>query len=128
MIHLTGPLLYSTGAGFKLEYCMRIPTIIQSFIADMFWTGNWNIVWLLLFISLFNLKQRIIIAEVKILGFSLTVFLITYALLFLSTPIYMYLADHSGSLLSRLFLHFFPLIPLLIVFLNAPLENHKDSI
>ena len=125
IIHLNGPVMHGTAVDIKMEYLTRIPTIIKKIIKEMFWLGNWNLLWLLLLVSFLNLKRRIQVLEIKILIFSLFAFLTTNFLLFLCTPVYNFLSDLS--LLSRWFLHFFPLIPLLIIFLNAPLSSNQEN-
>ncbi len=110
---------------FHLDQLHRVPVILEQFLNNLFYSGNWNILWLLFVLSLIRYPQRKKISEIRILIFGLLLFFLAHFLLFLLTPSFSFIAsfNQESSVLSRLFLHFFPLIPLLIIFLNAPFNS-----
>ena len=111
-----------------LENLKRIPLIIKMFSEDIFLSGNWNIIWFLLVLSLVvnfgKIRKRI---EVKLLLIALIMFFGLYFSIALFTTEFMWVAgSKSPTTLSRLILHFFPLATLLIVLLNYP-EGPREN-
>jgi len=100
----------------------RIPAIFSSFWTDLFISGNWNIIWFLLVISLaVNIGKIGKRLEAKYLLFALAMFFGLYFGLSCFTSEFVWIAgEKSSTTISRLILHFFPLAPLLIVLLNYP--------
>jgi len=97
----------------------RIPGILYDFFWNIFLSGNWNITWIILLISLISYKKKARnLNESALLLFSLFMFFITYLVLLTFTSA---LIDNPTTL-SRVFIHFFPLCPLLIIQLNYPLS------
>jgi len=106
------------------DYLVRFPVIVYDFFSNLFFSGNWNIVWSLLLISLLlhaRKFQRSI--EIKMLSLSLFLFFLTYFIFLTFTSA---LIDNTG-LLSRIILHFFPISVLLIIFLNYPSEASQKK-
>jgi len=100
---------------FTAEHLAKWPIIINNFASNLFFSGNWNIIWFLLFISLIcHSKKFWHSIEIKLLAFPLLMFFIIYFIVLTLTPA---MISNSG-LISRVILHFFPLSVLLIIFLN----------
>ncbi len=118
-------------SGFELswENMDRVPVVIKSFLRDMFLSGNWNIVWALLVVSLIvhakRLKAR---REAGILLAALLMFFGLYFALSLFTTEFVWIAgEKSGAGLSRLIMQFYPLAPLIIVLLNCPDDGGRKE-
>jgi len=105
---------------FNWQNLARIKVILWRFLEDFFLSGNWNILWFLLAVSLFVRRASITKNfQTKILLLLLLLYLGFYFIIALFTANFISIAgSHSYTVLSRLILHFFPLCPLLIVFLN----------
>jgi len=102
----------------------RINIIFLRFFKNFFLSGNWNILWFLLAVSLFVRRANIAKSfQTKFLLLILFLYLGLYFVVSLFTPNFVSIAgSHSYTALSRLILHFFPLCPILIVFLNYTKE------
>ena len=105
---------------FTLSSLERIPVILNSFGENFFLSGNWNLVWFILAVSLaMNGKRLIRNMETRLLFIALVLSVGMYTSMSLLTTMFIWI---SGSWniagLSRLVLHFFPLASLLIVLLN----------
>lgn len=100
----------------------RILVISQGFITNLFYSGNWNLIWLvLLFSMIINFKRIKIYVEVRIFLLALTIFFAMY----FAIPIFTINIIYHPTLLSRTILHFFPLSVILIILLNHPLGSHQ---
>lgn len=107
---------------FTLNNLMRIPSILFSFWNDLFFSGNWNILWMILVISILCNWRKILRYEpVRLLSTALLAFFGLYFLNALLTTNYIWISGAKhGSTLPRLILHFFPVCPMLITLLNVP--------
>ncbi len=95
---------------------------------SFFYSGNWNILWFLLFINLFlNVKKVYAYPAIRFLMIATGLFLGWYFLTFTITS--GFLLYNGGTAddfsFSRTILQFFPLVVVLIVLLNALPENEK---
>jgi hypothetical protein len=115
-----------TKIDFTWEKLALIPEILNSFRENLFFSGNWGIVWFMLLISLVHFPRKKHNAELKLLGITLVLFFGLYFSTALFTINFIWIAGDLGSTgLSRLFLHFYPLSVLLIVLLNYPLHHNE---
>jgi len=106
------------------EHLSRLPVIMSDFASILFLSGNWNIIWFLLCISLlFHCKIFWHSMALKLLAFPLLMFFVIYFTFLTFTSAEM--VNVSFGLLSRVILHFYPLSVLLIILLNDP--NFPDS-
>jgi len=107
---------------FTLASLGRIPLILLSFFNDLFLSGNWNILWFILLVSIFaNRKKLMKYVPTRTFFIALLLFLGLYFINSLVTTNFEWIAGaKQGSTLPRLVLHFFPICPILIVLLNAP--------
>lgn len=96
----------------------RVPIILGEFKEVLLFSANWNIIWFLLLASLFLLPGGIKHKEVQWLAITILMFLGFYFLLMLLVTIHFDFIMNMPELLPRLFLHFYPLAPLLIILLN----------
>jgi hypothetical protein len=113
---LTGvPVSERIQFGFPWEHLDRIPSIVTQFGWNLFLTGNWNIIWLLLFLSLLQVNCKKASPETQALMITTGMFFFLYFTIAWLTPNFIWLA---GSLaydgLTRVILHFFPLSTILI--------------
>jgi hypothetical protein len=104
--------------------------ILMAFLDALFSGSNFNLLWLLLIFSILGGISRLKrIQEIKYLCLSLIAFFLIYIAFLMSTKA---LIDYPTTL-SRIILHFFPICPMLIILLNAPLnpvlhkQNHNRS-
>jgi hypothetical protein len=115
-----------TGIFLSLSNFKLFPDVFMSFFNNLFLSGNWNIIWFVLFISFMHLPAKIKNKEVWIILLSLFLFFALYFLTGMFTSNYIWIGGiKSDTTLSRLILHFFPLATLLIVLLNYP-EDFKE--
>ncbi|MDB4349596.1 hypothetical protein OAA99_01425 [Omnitrophica bacterium] len=114
---------------FTWDSLSRIPIILKKFWGDLFLSGNWNIVWFILVLSLvINLARIKKSLEVRLLLTVLIMFFGFYFSASLFTTEFIWISsEKSITTLSRLILHFFPLAPLLIVLLNYPEESRLKT-
>ncbi len=106
---------------FSVEKILLIPQIILGFANNLFLSGNWNIVWWVMLISLIHWGRKRKNIEVKLISLSIILFFALYAAVALMTANYTWIAGENRITgLSRLILHFYPLSVLLIVLLNYP--------
>lgn len=90
---------------------------VQVFAKALIFTANWNIHWIWLFFSLvFNFSVIKSDKKIQILLLSLILYLGLHFILSLLLGISSYAL--SQFTISRLILHFFPIVPLLIVLIN----------
>lgn len=125
--------LYKTGSGIStVNYINpglagivpRFKNSLVTFTEALFFTANWNIFWgWLVFSLVFNVRTVLSNRNVQ--------FILSVLVLFLSAHLALsVLLGISSNILSpftksRLVLHFFPLVPLLIVLINADVYKQK---
>jgi uncharacterized MnhB-related membrane protein len=107
-----------------------LPSVLIKYFHELFFTGNWNILWFVLLVSLVHLwrRSRRHNREIQIIGTSLIMFFGLYAAVAVFTSNFPWIAGaKSASGISRLILHFFPLSVTLIILLNYPLKEEKPT-
>lgn len=118
-----------TGFELDLRNLALLPDVILTYRDNMFFTGNWNLIWLaalMSFILSFGRKQS---AETYILLISLFLFIGLYTATALFSTNYVWIAGEKNiTTLSRLFLHFFPLAVQYVVLSNFSALNHTRRI
>lgn len=103
----------------------RLGVVLQKFITNMFFTNNWGIVFLIFILSLLRPKKKNITPEIKFLLLGLFSFFFIYVSAYTLTQHFYWIA-HTEDVLSRCILHFFPLIPVLIILINfAQMEDGR---
>lgn len=106
---------------FAWENLERIPLFIHTVAENLFLSGNWNFVWVLLFLSLLRGGKIRQLSEVKLNLISLAVFFVFYFSLALLTPNFISIIGiESPTVLSRIILHTFPLATTALVLILAP--------
>ncbi len=101
--------------GFPWEHLDRIPAILGKFAWNLFLTGNWNLIWLLLVFCLFQLKKKKNPPETRMLLITLGLYFLLYFIIAWLTPNFIWLGgDKAYDALTRVVLHFFPLSTILI--------------
>ena len=117
-------------AGLELGWQLwgRLPTTLWRLFLDFFLSGNWNLIWLLLLVSVLRIQSFKNNALARFLGAALLLHFGVIVLLSTLTKSYQWLAgDVSDFGLSRIILHFFPLACLLIVALHGPRLREEGS-
>jgi len=123
--HIFKFLNHATAEKTKIDFTflklLTLPKILLSFAKNLFLSWNWGIVWFAVFISLFYLRRKKNLPEIRITLLCIILFFTLYASVSLFTDNYYWIAG-EGSLhgISRLLLHFYPLAALLIILLNYP--------
>jgi hypothetical protein len=95
-------------AGWKWENLERIKPILYQYQAQFFGPKNWNIVWVLFFGTIIFRPRRLIKRDFRYIMLPLTLVIFAYSTVYLIMPF-----DpewHLKTSVSRLFLHFLPLI------------------
>ena len=105
--------------GLGGDYWTRIPAFITRLCENLFLMGNWSIIWVIFFLSLFCFAKYKNSGEIKILNFAVILFFSLLFFVFVFTQYFKWIA-FGHEPLSRTTLHFFPLIPLLISLIHAP--------
>lgn len=114
---------------FEWRHLNRLSDIGTVFFNNLFLSGNWNIVWFILGLSLTNLTILRKHRDAQIILSALILFFIFYGSLALFTSNFHWLAGEQSYIsLPRVFLHFFSFAPLLIVLLNFTPSELKDDI
>lgn len=111
------------------EILFRFKTTYLVFMENLFLTGNWNLVWFLLLISVV-LRPKVLEnrKETFLMGLTLLMFFGLYFLICTFTISFNHIAGVSSpTVLSRIILHFFPLAPILIVLLNYKKPIHEQT-
>jgi len=104
---------------FDWKQLLEIPIFIRNFFEEMFFSGDWNLVWLLFTVSLLRLFLVRMSAEVRVLFLALAGYFVVLFFLAFFTYSHPLLLDETWKFnVPRLILHFFPLVPALIVLLN----------
>ncbi len=114
----------SVGVVYELgrQNLARIPFIFSKLIQELFWSGNWNVIWsLLVFSSFFSFRSKIH-PFFKWFCLCMTLFFVILFLLFLCTNAYIWI-EQRDTTLSRLILHFFPLAVLALIFMARPQQD-----
>jgi len=108
------------------DYLNRVPQIIFSYTDNLFFSGNWNIIWWVTLISLIHLKNKRTF-EIHLLIVSLSLYFGLYFAVGLLTINFQYIGGAlSNQGLPRLILHFFPLSVFLIILLNYPHQRNQE--
>ena len=109
----------------SLDLLARPPVILHQFIRELFFSGNWSLIWFFLGCSLWCRREMMRRdPRIKFLGWALILFFGLYGLIFMTTTAFKWI-DASDAVLSRLILHFFPLAPLLIILLLQPQQDRR---
>jgi len=111
----------SQGVLFNLSWCTfsRIPVILSQIFFDFFLSGNWNLVWGLLFLRLLFPSHRDSHPLLKWLITAIALFVGLLFSLFLFSNAFFWIAERDTTL-SRLILHFFPLATMALVLRPFP--------
>jgi len=106
-----------------------IPEILNTFLQNLLYSGNWGVVWFLVLLSLTQLKRKQIKVETWLILLSLLLFFGLYFAIALLTVNYVWIAgENSPMTLSRLLLHFYPLSAILIILLNYPNQSPQREL
>ncbi len=123
LFHVYKKMVGVTGMEGRLKFALtdehvhRLPAIVENFGSNFFGPGNWNMLWVLLMGGLLLHFQKIKYQrDIKILGRTMGMFFLVYVVFFVLTqkPI-----DYYNTV-SRVMLHFFPLLTWLIILLYYP--------
>lgn len=118
--------LYRLKLGLHPNIFPKLGVVLERIFDNLFFTNNWNMVWFIFFLSCFNIKKRFFSLEIKLLLTAIALFFGTYIFGYTFTQHYYWIAE-THTVLSRCILHFFPLIPLLIILINFPTEISKTK-
>jgi hypothetical protein len=110
------------GFHFSAENFERLPDILNSWGIDLFYSGNWNIIWGAIVLSLLwggidKIKKN---REANLLFLTIGLFFGAYIAFFIFTPTHI----NYHNTLSRITLHFFPVTTWLLTLLTFP---HQDK-
>lgn len=115
------------GLTLRSDLLQRSQIIIKDLAQTFFFSGNWNMLWVVLLVGILTDWSRVKQDhEIRLLVALLGMFLIVYILFFLFTPIHI---DYYNiyNALSRIILHFFPLVTWIIILLFYPQRVGNDS-
>ena len=101
---------------FNPSSLLRLPQIISAYLNDLLLTGNWSLLWFLFFfVIIYGGRKNCFYARWFTLAIGL--FFLVYTCLGLTTKSFAYIGgEYTEFGLSRLILHFFPLIiPVIIL-------------
>ncbi|MCR4336958.1 MAG: hypothetical protein NUV91_04045 [Candidatus Omnitrophica bacterium] len=108
------------------EHFEHIPTVLGLILKDLFLSGNWNMTWFLLLISVWRwVTTDTSSKEIQVLLLTLAFFIAASLFLFSFTQHYIWFI--KGTVLSRLILHFYPLAVILIILINTPSKFKSDK-
>ncbi len=95
---------------FGMSSITRLPKVMAAYADDLFLSGNWSLLWFVFFfLIIFNRKKLCFYS--RWLSLALGLFFLVYTGLALTTRSFAYIGGEYTELgLSRLILHFFPLI------------------
>ena len=114
-------IINKTGIDFSMAKMRLLPETIENFTNNLFFSGNWNIVWFLALLSCVHLANKWKDSLVRYVLASLILFFGLYAAVALGTVNYVWIAGKfHATTLSRIILHFYPLSVVLIILLNFP--------
>ena len=110
-----GPVAERLQFGLPWEHLDRLPAVFTKFGWNLFLTGNWNLVWLLLVLCLLPFRTKRISPEMEYIMMTLGMFFILYFSVAWLTPNFIWLAGSKAyDALTRVILHFYPLATILI--------------
>ena len=112
---------------FSAALLERILVVGIHFFENLFYSNNWNILWIILLMSPLNIRGNRYPAEIKLLMLSLALFFGMYYFGFAFTQHY-YWITKTQTVLSRGILHFLPLASILIVLLNFSKKDPENSV
>lgn len=111
--------VYQIKFQFATEHFMKFLNVFSRIAENLFFSNNWNIVWIILCISLLNIKKKNFTDEMRLfvlaLILSFGIFLTGYTF----TQHY-YWAVSTDTVVSRGILHIYPLATILIILINFP--------
>jgi hypothetical protein len=110
-------------AGWKWENLKRIKPILYQYQAQFFGPKNWNIVWVLFFGTIITRPKRLMTGDFRYIMLPLTLVLSAYSTVYLIMPFDV--EWHLRTSVSRLFLHFLPLIVFFLA--RSYLEERKTN-
>lgn len=111
--------LYALQLNLTADYAQKLGVVLQKIVYNLFFSNNWNIIWLILMVSSFRLKRKTIPFEIKILFLALILFTGIYVFGYTITQYYYWVAQ-TETVLSRCILHIFPISTALIILINFP--------
>lgn len=111
--------LYTLGLDHAANYIERLMVVFVKIAQNLFFSNNWNILWLILVVSLLRFDRRDISFEIKLLYWALVLFAAIYIPAYTLTQHYYWIAQ-TETVLSRCILHIFPIVPTLIILINFP--------
>lgn len=109
--------LYTLGIEQTVNYVERLKIVLEKIVQNLFFSGNWNILWLILTVSLLRLNRKNVSFEIKLLCLALILFAAIYIPAYTLTQHYYWIAQTEAAL-SRCILHVFPIVPALIILIN----------
>ena len=107
------------GVGFELDYLARIIPILIAFVKYTIFYDQWNVLYMVFVLSLFNLyRQKHQVQTYWMLLSLLLFFGLIFGVLMFTENYDLVIGIYEEVNLPRLFLHFFPLITSVIILLN----------
>jgi len=116
--------LFKLRFNVSLDLLSKLGDVLHKFFDNLLLSNNWNILWLIFFLSLFKLKEIKLTTEIKLLLLALGLFFSIYIAGATLTQHY-YWVVKTNTVLSRCILHFFPLAPTLIILINFSDKSGK---
>ena len=108
------------------EIFSKVLIFFTTVIQNLFLTGNWNLLWVLFFLSLLKRDRIKRLVEVRLLLLALLLSFGFLSFLALFTASFIWIAgSQAATTLPRMTLHFLPLVIMVIVLLNCPLLKEK---
>ena len=98
----------------------RIPLILYEYQRQFFGPKKWNIVWILLLLGLIANFKKAFLKDMKFVTLSILLIFLFYALIFMATP--QNITWHLSTTVSRLFIHFLPIVVLWLCLLFKELK------
>jgi len=115
----------------SLEFWHRTANTFFKFAENLFFSGNWNMVWIIFVISLWQVKKYKNNSQATaMVGVVLLYFSLYFMVAILSPNETSITGEYSSTVLSRIILHFYPLATAAIILINAPIssiENHTNK-
>ena len=118
--------LYNLKLHLSMETFQKIWIVITRILTNMFYSNNWNLTWLIFFISFIHLINKKIQTETKLLLLALLMYFGVYICGYSFTQHFFWISQTETSL-SRGILHFFPIITAVIILLNFSNKNKNAS-
>jgi hypothetical protein len=123
-LHGNSPNLYNIQIELSLKNFYQLYDVLTYFFINIFFTANWGFLGLLFLISLYQLTFDKISREIQILLIAVFLHCSLYIFIYSFTQHYVWISSHTA--LSRSLLHFFPLIPILIILLNFSIKKENE--